>query len=180
MAIPRVWPGYTLVQALPTIVGMFAVGFCASAFLLLIRAMVADVVDEVRLEQSRDLTSLLYSMVTTTTKIGATIIGGDRVPGAGAGRLQRQGRRDQHASRHLRPGDVLPVRADHPGLWFGGAMLFGYKLDAKRHGAICTALAEREAHVSIAAAEEFPGRRPAASVTVRPLPAPVARRASDG
>ena len=49
---------------------MFAVGFCASAFLLLVRAMIADVADEVKLEPKQDLTSLLFSMVTTTTKIG--------------------------------------------------------------------------------------------------------------
>ena len=52
MALPRVWPGYTWSTIVPTALGMFAVGFCASAFLLLIRAMVADVVDEVRLEQA--------------------------------------------------------------------------------------------------------------------------------
>jgi len=29
-------------------------------------------------------------------------------------------------------------------VWFGGAMLFGYKLDAKRHAEIAQALAERD------------------------------------
>ena len=68
MAIPRVWPHHTFADALPTVAGMTAVGFCASAFVALIRAMVADVVDEVRLDSKQDLTSLLYSMVTTTAK----------------------------------------------------------------------------------------------------------------
>jgi Na+/melibiose symporter-like transporter len=36
----------------------------------------------------------------------------------------------------------------------GGAMFFGYKLDSKRHGEIRAALEERDAALSVAAAEE--------------------------
>ena len=35
--------------------------------------MVADFVDEVRLEGGQDITSLLFSLVTTTSKIGLSI-----------------------------------------------------------------------------------------------------------
>ena len=74
MALPKVHPGYHLLSdGLPTAIGMFCVGFCASAFILLIRAMVADVVDEVKLETRRDLTTLMFSMVTTTTKVGQAV-----------------------------------------------------------------------------------------------------------
>ena len=66
MALPR--GAYAV-----TAVGMFAVGFSASAFVPLVRAMVADVADLIRLEASKDLTGVLYAMVTTTAKVGAAL-----------------------------------------------------------------------------------------------------------
>ena len=153
MAIPRVWPGYTFAQALPTIVGMFAVGFVASAFLLLIRAMVADVADEVKLEQNRDLTGLLYSMVTTTTKIGATIILVAVFPVLQL--VGYNGKEGAINTPHAIFGlEMCYLFAPIILVFGGGAALIGYSLDARRHGAIRAALAEREAEVSIAAAEE--------------------------
>jgi Na+/melibiose symporter-like transporter len=56
-----------------TAAGMFAVGFSASAFVPLIRAMVGDVGDKVRLEQGKERVGLLYSMVTSTQKVGAAL-----------------------------------------------------------------------------------------------------------
>jgi Na+/melibiose symporter-like transporter len=146
MALPRVYGHYAPKDAIPTAVGMFAVGFCASAFLILIRAMVADVCDEVKLEQRQDLTSLLFSMVTTTTKIGGSITvlivfpilafvhyngaeGAVNAPGAIFGL------------------EMCYLFAPIILVWFGGAMLFGYKLDSKRH-------AEIRAALDVAAAEE--------------------------
>ncbi len=146
MAIPRVWPGYTWVDGVPTVIGMMAVGFCAAAFLPLVRAMVADVVDEVRLERKQDLTSLLYSMVTTTTKVGQAVtvaivypvlafVGFNGKPGAV---------NTPHAIFGL---EMCYLFAPIILVWVGGAMLFGYKLDAKRH-------AEIRAALDVAAAEE--------------------------
>jgi glycoside/pentoside/hexuronide:cation symporter, GPH family len=57
----------------PTAMALFAVGFCGSAFGILIRAMVGDAADEVLLEVGVDRTGLLYSMVSTTTKIGGAL-----------------------------------------------------------------------------------------------------------
>ena len=153
MALPRVWPGHGPLQALPTVVGMFGVGFCASAFLLLVRAMVADVVDEVRLENGRDLTSLMFSLVTTTTKIGTVItvvivfpilklVGYDGKEGAV---------NTPHAIFGL---EMCYLFAPIILVFVGGAMFFGYTLDAKRHGAIREALEARDASLSVAAAEE--------------------------
>ena len=149
MALPRVWPHYRFVDAIPTIIGMFCVGFCASAFLLLVRSMIADVADEVRLERRKDLTSLIFSMVTTTTKIGGSITvlivfpvlafvhyngkeGAVNTPGAIFGL------------------EMCYLFAPIILVWFGGAMLFGYKLDARRHAEIRAALAG----LDFAAAEE--------------------------
>lgn len=50
--------------------GMFIAGGIASSFAFLVRAMVADVADQVRLETGKDRTGVLYSLVTSTAKIG--------------------------------------------------------------------------------------------------------------
>jgi len=149
MALPRVWPHYTFAQSLPTILGMFSVGFCASAFLLLVRSMIADVADEVKLEVKQDLTSLLFSMVTTTTKVGASItvlivfpilaaVGYNGAEGA----VNTKGAIFGLEMCYLFAPIIL--------VWFGGAMFFGYKLDANRHAEIRAALTE----LDVAAAEE--------------------------
>ena len=153
MALPRVWPGYTLIQALPTVAGMFAVGFMASAFLLLIRAMVADVADEVKLEQGRDLTSLLFSMVTTTTKIGATIVVIAVFPVLQL--VGYNGKAGAVNTAHAIFGlEMCYLFAPIILVFGGGAALIGYKLDIRRHDEIRAALAERDAGLSVAGAEE--------------------------
>lgn len=159
MALPRVWPGYTFAHALPTIIGMFAVGFVASAFLLLIRAMVADVADEVKLEQRRDLTGLLFSMVTTTTKIGQTIILVAVFPVLQL--VGYNGKEGAINTPHAIFGlEMCYLFAPVILVFGGGAALIGYRLDARRHSEIREALAEREAELSIAAAEESRGVTP--------------------
>ena len=146
MALPRVFVPYSFAQTIPTIIGMFSVGFCASAFLLLVRSMIADVADEVKLEVKQDLTSLLFSMVTTTSKIGQSItvlivfpilafVGYNGAEGAV---------NTPHAIFGL---EMCYLFAPIILVWFGGAMFFGYRLDSKRHAEIREAL-------ELAAAEE--------------------------
>ena len=153
MALPRVWPGHTAVDAIPTICGMIGVGFCASSFLLLIRAMVADVADEVRLDSGRDLTSLLFSLVTTTTKIGTVItviivfpilamVGYDGKAGA------------VNSHQAIFGLEMCYLFAPILLVFVGGAMFFGYSLDARRHGEIREALEAQAEEMSLAAAEE--------------------------
>jgi glycoside/pentoside/hexuronide:cation symporter, GPH family len=144
MAIPHVPKGYHfLPEGVPTAIGMFAVGFCASAFILLIRSMVADVVDEVKLETGRDLTSLLFSMVTTTTKIGQAITISIVLPVLAF--FGYQGQEGAHNTpQAIFVLEMMYVFVPITLVWFGGAMLFGYKLDAARHAEIRQALMERE------------------------------------
>ncbi|MDO9249845.1 MAG: MFS transporter, partial [Phenylobacterium sp.] len=69
MAIPQ---GNMLIGAIP----MFMAGFMAAGFNVLTRAMTADVADEVRLEQGKERSGLLYAITVMTTKIaGAFSIG---------------------------------------------------------------------------------------------------------
>jgi GPH family glycoside/pentoside/hexuronide:cation symporter len=149
MAVPRVPARYTFVDCLPTGAAMVAVGFCATAFLILVRAMVADVVDEVRLERKQDLTSLLYSMVTTTTKLGASITVAVVYPIlAIVGYNPREGAiNTPHAIFGL---EMCYLFAPVVLVLLGGALFFGYRLDSKRHAAIREAL-------DLAAAESISG-----------------------
>jgi glycoside/pentoside/hexuronide:cation symporter, GPH family len=138
---------------LPTSIGMFAVGFTASAFLVMIRAMVADVTDEVRLEQGQDLTSLIFSMVTTTTKIGGTITVLIVFPILAA--VGYNGKEGVVNTPHAIFGlEMCYLFAPIILVWFGGAMFFGYKLDANRHAEIRAALAS---HDEAAALESMTG-----------------------
>lgn len=49
---------------------MFVAGGILSAFAFLVRAMVADVADEIRLDTGKDRIGVLYSLITSTAKIG--------------------------------------------------------------------------------------------------------------
>lgn len=138
---------------LPTAVGMFAVGFCASAFVPLVRAMVADVADEIRLETRKDLTSVLYSMVTTTAKIGAAISVGVIFPIlAWVGYNPAETAvNTPHAIWGL---EMCYLFAPIIFVIVGGAMFFGYRLDASRHAEVRSALEARDAMTDEAAALE--------------------------
>ena len=153
MATPRVWPHHTLADALPTVAGMAAVGFCASAFVALIRAMVADVADEVRLDSGQDLTGLLYSMVTTTQKVGTAISVTIIFPILGA--VGYNGKEGVINTPHAIFGlEMCYLFAPILLVFVGGAMFFGYKLDNARHATIRDALAQQMISASIAGAEE--------------------------
>jgi Na+/melibiose symporter-like transporter len=140
MAVPGMKAGYTFVDVLPTGVAMIAVGFTAAAFLILVRAMVADVADEVRLDRKRDLTSLLYSMVTTTTKLGGSITVAVVYPVlALVGYNPKEGAvNTPHAIFGL---EMCYLFAPVILVLIGGSMFFGYRLDSKRHAEIREALA---------------------------------------
>ena len=153
MAIPRVWPGYTFQDALPTVGGMFAVGFMVSAFIPLVRAMVADVVDEARLLTGQDLTSLLYSMVTTTTKVGTAIIVTIVFPILKF--VGYNGKEGVVNTPHAIFGlEMCYLFAPVILVFIGASMFFGYTLDAKRHAEVRAALDAREGAIDEAASLE--------------------------
>jgi Na+/melibiose symporter-like transporter len=131
-------------QVYPMMAAMFSVGFVASAFPFLVRAMIADVSDEVRLETGKDRTGLLYALVTSTNKIGGTIS-----VGVAYAILPLFG---------FNPAEGAVNTAD--ALWglqacylvppvvcvlIGGFAMWGYKLDEKRHADIRIALSASDA-----------------------------------
>jgi len=147
----------------PTAIGMFMVGGCASAFLFLVRAMLADFGDELRLEQGVARVSLLYSFVGMTQKVGSSLnttisfavlqfVGFKAAEGAV---------NTPHAIFGL---EMVYLFAPIVFVVIGGSCFFGYKLDARRHAEIRAALDERDhALEAESVADSLTGAPPLAS-----------------
>jgi glycoside/pentoside/hexuronide:cation symporter, GPH family len=131
--------GHGPLQMAPIAMALFAVGFCGSAFGTLVRAMVGDVADEVLLEVGVDRTGLLYSMVSTTTKIGGAL-------GVITFPLLAAFGYSASAKVVNTPAAIFDLRLIYcvlplVFLLLGGLAFWGYTLDAKRHAQIRQALA---------------------------------------
>ncbi|HEX5379528.1 MAG TPA: MFS transporter [Phenylobacterium sp.] len=140
----------TVLMAMPkgafamTALGMFSVGFCASAFVLLIRAMVADISDQIRLETGQNQTGLLYALVTITQKFGSSITVAIVFPIlAAVGYNAREDAVNTEAA--IRGLEMCYLFAPIALVLVGGAMFFGYKLDKDRHADIRAQLDSRDA-----------------------------------
>ncbi len=129
---------------------MFGVGFVASAFAFLVRAMIADVSDEVRLETGKDRTAMLYAMVTSTNKIGSTLsVGVAYLILPLFGFIAREG-------AHNTADAIWGLQACYLAppvlcVLIGGLAMWGYKLDETRHAEIRVALG---ANAAIAGARD--------------------------
>ena len=134
-------PHATMSLAIPA---MMAVGFAGAGFVQLVRAMVADVADEVRLEQGRERAGLLYAMVTTTQKVGAALTVGVSYMVLGlVGYKAAEGA--VNTPEAIRGLEACYVAAPVIFALVGASAFFGYKLDAKRHAEIRAALDARDA-----------------------------------
>jgi GPH family glycoside/pentoside/hexuronide:cation symporter len=142
----------TILMALPagqfaiTAAGMAAVGFCGSAFILLVRAMVADVADQLRLETGQERSGVLFALVTLTQKFGTSITISIVFPILGAvGFNPKDGAvNTAHAIWGL---EMCYLFAPIILVLVGGAFFFGYSLTAERQGEIrakLEALAEKD------------------------------------
>jgi Na+/melibiose symporter-like transporter len=140
----------------PTALSMFSVGFCLAAFLVLIRAMVADVADELRLTTGQERAGVLYALVTLTQKLGSSLavtiiypildlVGFVAKPGA------------HNTPQAIRGLEMCYVFAPIILVVVGSACLIGYKLDAKRQGEIRSALEALDATRNNAVASEALG-----------------------
>lgn len=128
----------------PMMGAMFMVGFVASAFGFLVRAMIADVSDEVRLETGKDRTGLLYALVTSTNKIGGTLS-----VGVAFAILPMFGFIPTEGAVNT-PDAIWGLQACYlvpPVLCvlIGGFAMWGYKLDETRHAQVRIALGASDA-----------------------------------
>ena len=147
-----------------TAVGMASVGFCASAFILLVRAMVADVADQLRLETGRERSGILFALVTMTQKFGTSITISIVYPIlAYVGFNPKDGAvNTPHAIWGL---EMCYLFAPVILVIVGGAMFFGYSLTKERQTEIRSQLDALAAAEEGATAESLlgPGERIAAA-----------------
>jgi GPH family glycoside/pentoside/hexuronide:cation symporter len=122
---------------------MFFAGGTASAFLFLVRAMLADYSDELRLSQGVSRAGLLFSFTGITQKLAAsfnTAISFSILAWVGFNP-------DEHAhntAQAIFGLDMTYVFAPILFVAVTGLFFFGYKLDANRHAEIRAALDERD------------------------------------
>jgi Na+/melibiose symporter-like transporter len=135
---------------------MFFAGFVVSCFTFLIRAMVADISDEVRLELGVDRAALLYGLITSTSKIGGAASVGITFSILGAFGFDRhEGVVNTGLPLEALIGCyvVIPVLT----MFVGAGALWGYKLDAVRHDGIRRELAVRDGEIGREAIEGASG-----------------------
>jgi Na+/melibiose symporter-like transporter len=123
---------------------MFGMGFLASGFSLLIRAMVADVGDQVRLETGRQTIGVLYSLVTSTTKAASALaifftfsmlsVIGYKTAGV-----------THHTPEVIHKLELTYLVGPIVFVMLAGACFLGYRLDSTRHADIRRRLEARDA-----------------------------------
>ena len=134
-------------QFWPMTLAMFSVGFVASSFAFVIRAMVADICDEVRLETGKDRTALLYALVTAIAKFASTVSVGvayTLLPLFGFKAAEGAANSAQ-AMFGLQALYLVPPVAC---VLLGGLSMLGYKLTEERHNEIRAALASLSAKIT--------------------------------
>lgn len=120
---------------------MFWCGFMASGFDLMVRAMLADVGDEVRLEQGKEQLSLIYALNTLAAKIaGAFAIGLTFPLLQRLGYVAREGVRNTPQAIHNL--ELAYIVGPIVFVMLGGVCVMGWRLTAERHDEIRRALEE--------------------------------------
>lgn len=147
---------------LPMAPAMFVSGALAAGFVVMIRAITADIGDEIRLEGGHEQIALLYALTSATTKFGTAIaialtfsvlaaIGYDATEG---------GRNTPEAIRGLELAFIVgPIIF----MMLGGACFLGYRLTAQRHAEIRRELEARDAQDAALGEEKIGTERPVAA-----------------
>ncbi len=128
----------------PAAIIMFALGFLAAGFVLLGRAMCADVGDAIRLAKGKHRQGLLFAMMTSVEKIASALsIGLTFTILSWVGYQAKDGAHNTPAAIHNL--ELVYLIGPITFVMLGGACYLGYKLNDKRHAEIRAALDEREA-----------------------------------
>ncbi len=134
-------PKGSVLAALPV---MFWCGFMAAGFDLMIRAMLADVADEVRLEQGQEQLSLIYALNALAAKIASAFAIGLTFP-----LLARLGYNAAAGATNtpdaIHSLELAYIIGPIVFVMLGGACVIGWKLDAHKHADIRRQLDERDA-----------------------------------
>lgn len=140
---------------------MFWCGFMAAGFDLMIRAMLADVADEVRLEQGQERLSLIYALNALANKIASAFAIGLTFPLLAQIGYRASGGNTADAIFGLELAYIIgPIVF----VMLGGACVLGWKLDAAKHADIRAQLDRRDALYAEAPILETFGAEPAIPV----------------
>ena len=127
----------------PAAIIMFSLGFLAAGFVLLGRAMCADVGDAIRLAKGKHRQGLLYAMMTSVEKIASALsIGLTFTILSWVGYQAKDGAHNTPAAIHNL--ELVYLIGPITFVMLGGACYIGYKLDHQRHAEIRAALEERD------------------------------------
>jgi GPH family glycoside/pentoside/hexuronide:cation symporter len=137
-------PYASLLGSIPT---MFWLGFMAAAFELLVRSMLADVADQVRLEQGRERLSLMFALNTLVTKVAAAAAVAIIYPILEAIGYQPQAGAHNTAAA-IRGLGLLFVSGPIIFVTLGAVCLIGWKMTAERHASIRAELDLRDAGIA--------------------------------
>jgi Na+/melibiose symporter-like transporter len=137
-------PYGSLIGSIPT---MFWCGFMGAAFELTVRSMLADVADQVRLEQGRERLSLMFALNTLVTKVAAAAAVAIIYPILEAIGYQPQAGAHNSAAA-IRGLGLLFVSGPILFVTLGGVVLIGWKMTAQRHAAIRAELDLRDAEIA--------------------------------
>lgn len=132
---------------------MLLVGAMAAGFTVMIRAITADIADEIRLESGREWMGLMYAMITATGKLAAagSIFLTFNVLAAVGYQAKAGVANTPEAIRGLELAYIVgPIIF----VMLAGACFIGYSLTAARHAEIRRRLDERDALVDPAASLE--------------------------
>ncbi len=152
---------------IPAAIIMFCLGFLAAGFVLLGRAMCADVGDAIRLKMGKHRQGLLYALMTSAEKIaGALAITFSFTILGLVGFNAKEGAVNTPAAIHNL--ELVYLIGPITFVMLGGACYIGYKLDHKRHGEIRQALDEREGLMETPILEGLSGGQAMPGVIVEP------------
>ena len=134
-------PKGVLLGSVPT---MFWCGFMALGFDLMVKAMLADVADQVRLEQGRERLSLIYALNTLTTKIATAVA--ILITFSLLERIGYVAKEGAHNTPEAIWGLGLTfVLGPIVFVMLGGVSVLGWKMTAERHAAVRSELDARDA-----------------------------------
>ena len=141
---------------------MFLAGISYAAGAFLLRAMMADVGDEVRLETGAERTALLYALLSGTVKIGSALAVAITFPALAAMGFDPKAKTGEAGI----PG-LMAMFAMAPAALavVGGAIIAGFPLHARRHAEIRDALAARD----LAEAGPEMGQKPRFAEEIHPV-----------
>ena len=160
LCMVMILPKANVPMAIPV---MFWCGFMAAGFDLMIRAMLADVGDEVRLDQGQERLSLIYALNSLAAKIAGAFAIGLTFP-----LLERLGYKAAEGAVNtpaaIRSLEWAYIAGPIVFVMLGGACVIGWRLGAERHAQIRRDLDARDAQFAEAPILESLSAEPAIPV----------------